>query len=451
MENNVNVKDYVLKEMRLIAYNGRDYDISALRGNLMIYEDIFGTPMTGELSVTDTMDLCTLFPFIGEEVLRVIFTKRNPEKPSEELDPIILEFDVYKVTGRTILQTKAQQYTFHLLSRESCNAYKNKVFKGWKHVKYSDMVKDVFNNYITDTTKPEQSRKKLIVEETSGEHNFCIGNKSPYELINLFAARSIPSGSTNGKGHMPPYLFFETKTDFRYVSLDSLLLQEHTETYVRRIANMRNPENYSKEVEKDIKRIEFIDWVGWYDTMRFLDMGFYGQELITVDSVLRKFNKYDFKINRDWDSFNKLEPERVISENSHLADSVMAHRKLISTNLGIESYNPEEHSLNLESYALSRTAKLAQMFYTRFAMSIPGDPRRNVGEVIKIELPEEAGDVDSNRPEKYNRYYYGNYLITSLKHHISFTAYTIDLEVARDGFWQKIEHEDPFERYKDTV
>jgi hypothetical protein len=84
------------------------------------------------------------------------------------------------------------------------------------------------------------------------------------------------------------------------------------------------------------------------------------------------------------------------------------------------------------------------------SISVPGDPRRKVGDVITLELPEEAGDVDDTRPEKANRYYYGNHLVIAIKHHISYTSYTMDMELARDSFRAGIEHEDPKVRYDPT-
>lgn len=438
-------KDYFLREMRLIAYNGRDYDISPLRGVLRFYEDIFGSPMTGELQVTDTMDLATLFPFIGEEVLRVIFTKQDPNAIGGGfLEDVVLEFDIYKVTGRTVLQTKTQNYVFHLISRESTNANKTKIFESWKHTTYGEMARQVYNTYV-------RHNKEIFIEPTLGEKNFCVGNKSPFEAINMFAARSFPLGTTRGKQHQPPVLFYEDRERFNFVSVDSLLLQEPSEIYIRKIANLRNATTFSKEIEENIRRMEFIDWVGWYDNMRLLDMGFYGQEFITVNPIERRYEKREFRISQDWDRMNRLERERVFSENSVLADSTLSHRKVVFTNENIESWNSDERSSDVESVMMDRTAKLAQLFYTRFAMSASGDPRRRIGQVIKLELPEEAGDITTEKNEEYNRYYYGNYLITALKHEISFTTYTMDMELARDGFWQPIEHEDPFERYREVL
>jgi hypothetical protein len=440
-----NTKDYYLRKLELVAYNGKGYDVSALRGNLLIYEDIFSPIMTAELELTDTMDMATLFPFIGEEKVRVIFTKQDPESPSGGyLDDVSLEFDVFKVTGRTVMNTKTQNYVLHLLSSEAMKSYKTRIFKSWKKVKYSEMAQNIFDDNIKIT-------RPIKIEETQGEFDMVIGNKNPLEAINMLASRSLPTGSTSGKKHTPPVLFYEDRDGFNFVSLDSLLLKSPSQTFTRRIANERDPKTNSQNIDKAYKAIEFIDWVGWWDTMRLMDMGFYGQEAILLDPIQRKFTKKEFKISTDWGKMNTLEKEKVFTDSNQLLDATMAHRKLVYTNQGIEALSPDETSTNIESYLLERTSKLAQMFHTRFSMSIAGDPRRKVGEVLKLELPEEAGDVDENRPEKPNRYYYGNYLAIAMKHHISFSAYTIDVELARDSFYQEIEHEDPIERYKNSV
>ncbi len=442
-----NEKDYYLRQLTLIAYNGREYDISRLRVNICLYEELFGTGMTGTIEIVDTLDLPTLFPLIGEEIVKMVFTKQDPNSLTGSfLEDVILEFRVWKITDRQIGNEKSQAYTLHLLTKEVFNNFKTRIYKSWKSVKYSQMVQEIYDEFLFEG-------KPIEIEETKDEFNLCIGNKNPFEVINMIAARSTTEQSTNGSIHCPPFLFFEDRDKFNFKSLGGLLLQPEVEVYTRRLANVKDQKGF-QEIEKDFKRLETLRWQGWWDNMRALDMGLFGQELVTVDTIRQKVTDYKFYFSEEWNRFPRLEAERFFTDTHPLVDSTF-HKKVVTTNFGqdkvpyISERDKNVRPYNLENYMIDRTNKLAQMFHTRFGMSIGGDPRRKVGDVIKIELPEQSGTVSESSEEKPDRYYFGKYIIISMKHHISFNGYSIDLEIARDSFWQSVEHVDPFERLKE--
>src|SRR5690606_38589324 len=92
--------DFYLDKVELIAYNGKTYGLELLRLELSIHEDIFNHTMSGALHFQDSSDLTQFLPLIGEEKLKISFTR-----PSEEgrglLDEYFeMEFRVYKIDHR---------------------------------------------------------------------------------------------------------------------------------------------------------------------------------------------------------------------------------------------------------------------------------------------------------------------------------------------------------------
>lgn len=444
-------KDYFIREMKIIAYNGREYDISLLRGDFVIFEDLFSPIMTATLEMIDSADLPQLLPFIGQERVRVVFTRQDEKTDNGFLDDVRIDFRVYKVTDRREFNTKAQQYFLHLVSDEVCKNFCTKVYKGWKAKKYSEIVQEIYNDNV-------KVKKNIIVEETDIEHNLCLGDKNPFDIINMLASKSNSTESTKGIQHGAPFLFYEDRDNFHFRSLSSLILQDPFDSYIRKLVHTEV--GAEKQIEKNIRRIEHYHWNSTFDVLKLSGMGLYGQQLVTADPIRRKIKEYDFKITEEWENLVNLDKNQFFTETLDLLDMPQAHRKVMITDF---QQNEQSHLADkdnnirpqeLETYVQKRTAKLAQMMHTRLGITVPGDPRLKIGQVIEVKLPQSAGDIEKSkvsetRNEKFDKYYYGRYLIVSIRHKLIFNEYTCHIEIVKDSFNNAIEHEDPLERYKD--
>ena len=68
--------DFKLNSVQLRPYNGAlPLDLTNVREEINIYEDIYSNFITGDIGIWDTWDLTQLFPLIGEETLILSFNR----------------------------------------------------------------------------------------------------------------------------------------------------------------------------------------------------------------------------------------------------------------------------------------------------------------------------------------------------------------------------------------
>jgi len=448
-------KDFYIKKLVLTAFNGKKYDLIGHRINLFYYEDIFSSALTGTLTVLDAVDYPQFMPIIGEERLEVVLTRQDEHGKGEEgsfLKDLEMNFRIYKMSGRQISNEKVQSYALHLISEEFIKNLKTKIYHSWNDVPYSKMVEEIYNKKI-------KIKKPIFVEKTKYDQDFSASNLSPFELFNMLVPRSI---SDDGNGET--YVFYEDREAFHYKSLGKLLKEPSKEKYVhspRQLLVGSNNKFAYKEVpiEYEVKNIEHYFWNAQHDILKNIEAGMYGQHLVTVDVVRQKFDFLKFNLKKEYKTFSHLEKSQFFTNDLDALpindDDVFHHTKVMSTNKDhdiidhIASKEPGIKPYKLEEYALRRTSFLNQIHQFRVGVSVSGDPRRKVGDIIEFDLPQVAGDVSRERPEELDRYFQGKYLIVSIRHTLSLTDYSMEFEIVKDSFANKIQHTDIVEKYKD--
>lgn len=437
--------DFVVNDIKILSYNGREYDLKHLYTSFEIFEDLMDG-LYARITVRDAVDMLTLMPIVGNEVVEINFTK--PEPTGDGLyDEYKIKLRVFSVANVIELNAKTKSYEIYLVSREFKKNEGNKIFYSWKDVPYSDIVEDIYSNFIKED-------KKIKIEKTEGRFDYCTGNRKPYQVINLLASRSRSAEQSEGVPHGEGFFFYEDHKRFNFVSIGSLLLQKPSQTFIKRLGSMRD-KNGVKDLELDYRRIIDLVEPATMPVVDSMRRGLYGAEAVTVDLVRQKFGKKEFKISEEWKNFPKLEKQRFFRKDAEYVDNTSSSRKLIISKTG---QNEQEHLVTrdptlkqdfFEDILMKRSSKLLQLYQNRIFIVVPGDPRLVVGQIVELEMPESAGDVNEERPEKINRYKAGKFLITSLRHLVTRVSFYTMLELTKDSFRSKIEHEDLIERYSE--
>jgi len=450
-------KDFILKEIKLFAFNGAEYNMLEHRVLLTYFEDLFMNCLTGTLDMLDAIDYPQFMPLVGEERLKVILTRQDETGKGKEgglLPDLEMNFRIYKVSGRQIQNEKVQTYRLHLIAEEFIKNLKQKVYRSWKDTKYSDMVQEIFDEKL-------KVDAPIIVEPTKYEQDFTCSNLAPIEFINMVACRSI---SDEGNGEA--YLFYQDRDGFHFTTLGKLLSQGSAEEYIH--GPRQKYENQSSKfsfgqlpIEKEVKNIEHYFWNSQHDILKNIESGMYGQRLTTVDPVRQKFDFLKFNLKDEFGSFPHVDKEKFFTDDLDALpkdeNDVFACTKLICTNKDhdivehIAAREPGIKPDKLEEYVLRRTSHLNQINNFRIGVSVSGDPRRKVGDVITFNLPQVAGDVSEQRPEELDKYFQGKYLIVSIRHTLTQASYSMEFEMIKDSFFKPIEHVDVVDKYKDII
>ena len=83
----------------------------------------------------------------------------------------------------------------------------------------------------------------------------------------------------------------------------------------------------------------------------------------------------------------------------------------------------------------NRVSQMQQAQDVKLIVTIAGDIRRNVGDVIEIDMDSvQFGDGDEVKDKLYS----GKYLVSSLRHLIKDDRYTMVMEVIKDSYFKSL-------------
>lgn len=443
--------DYVIEFIKLVAYNGAEYDVTQIQFITNIYEDLFHNVVTGDISFQDANDLAQLMPLIGQERIKIRFTRPQPtDDPFDDelLPPIDVDFRIYNIAERQLEKDKFQVYTLYFISEEFITNLKTKFVTGFKGLPYSDMAKVAFETL--------GSKKPFIIEPTIFDQDWISPNIPPIEFINTIAARSV-----SAEGNGASYVFFADRDSFHFVSFGKLIEQPASEVYTYQWSNILENGNSNsgyrpRTAEQDLRAMERYGFSGSFNILSNLACGMYASRLLTYDIVRQVFDVKDYDYLKDFNTFKHTDKNKPLTETLDALGSPTAVTKFLSTNKDhdilpwIAAKEPGIKPYQLEEYTLYRYAQIQQIIgNNKLRVSVSGDPRRKVGQTIDFKLPQALSNITKETPEELDKYMQGKYLITSLVHRLSKGSYYMEAEIVKDTFFTGIEHVDPNDVYKD--
>lgn len=439
--------DFRIKEIALFAYSGNRYDITHLRVSLKIFEDIFTSYIGGEITLQDNIDLPHLMPLIGEERIKITFTRPGISADNKvvELENVSVDFRVYKMGERENIKDRHQTYTLYFVSEDWIKNFKTKVLKSYVDMPYSDMVSEIFSEKLGTT-------KLLNIEPTKHFYKMAIPNMTPLTAINMLASRSE---SDEGNGCL--YFCFEDRDQWNFCTIGKLFDSPPVETYTYGIKNVReNDESRYKDrtIEHDLRSLENYGFSESFDVLKGLTCGLYGSSLLTYDPIRRLYETIEFDYDGEFESFKHLDKNKPFTSGLDVLGSPLAHRKFLWTNKGHDRVPwivAKERGIlpnHVEDFTLYRQSQIHQIESCKVLCTLPGDPRRKIGQVVEFLLPHQQGNWEERtQGEPYDNYLSGKYLITAVTHRIEQDSYWMDFELIKDTYYTEIKHRDPLKEY----
>jgi hypothetical protein len=447
-----NENDYVLNYVKLVDFKGNEYDFTGHFVEFSFEESLFETFLHGAMFVSDAVDYPTLLPMVGEERLKISFTRQNEKVPlgsdGELLPPIEFDMPIYLMDGKRQESGsgKHQVYNLFYTSDEIFNNLNTKLFKALKNQKYSDIVQMIYDNHL-------KKSKPIEIEPTKNTVDYCIQNEHPVRAINKIAKRCV---SEEDNGFF--YVFYEDRDKFNFVTLGKLFQQKPVAKLTYEIKNiMKNTEGLShktREIEKDMYNVSNYQQQGTYDVLGSAISGEAASSLLTVDPIVRKYSFTDFDLRKEFDKFKHLEKSKPWTDANKMFVNPRANLAMVVTDTpqtsneyvtskepGIKSYFPED-------FFLHRQSQKKQMLSSIITTTVSGDPRIKAGDIIEFAIPEHLGKTSASNPEEKDKYMQGKYLVLSVAHIVKYGEYKMNLELIRDTVYSDITHRDPVKEYK---
>ena len=286
---------------------------------LNIFEDLFSNVLKGTFTFLDTQGWAEMIPLIGDETLVVSYWTPGAEGTQVETESQDLEsqssseeitkqrFKVYDcIEVGTEERTKV--YQLSLVSEEYMFSKKMKISRGYKGMRYDEMVTDVMKKLNKES---DNLNKRTYTETTLSDHNVIVPNWTPFQAINFFASRSLsadiePVEQEEGSDNPPPtarpigslFVFYEKfGTGFFYESIESMILKQklrgNIPLYQYRPKAFRGASSSSGLQYFSVDRFEITNS---FKTLENLGHGMFGSRLIAYDPIRMKYEdiKYDY-------------------------------------------------------------------------------------------------------------------------------------------------------------
>lgn len=409
--------DCQIESIVLTSYNGFKADIIQHVSETVINESINYSCLSGYLHIVDNLNLFRNVPLIGNEYVTISFST-----PSRK-EKIIKTFFCYKVDGRVESNTNKGMvsYRLHFVSQEYVTSTKKKISVSLKDKKYSEMVGEIFYNYLN-------TNKKLITQPTLEKRNLIIPYMSPFSAINLIALKSLSADTKDMS-----YMFYEDLDGFYFCNINYFAKNMNPVVeyswFVPNMSEDRDAMNL-KNIEKEFYRIESYDVVAANNTINNINNGLFASTMLMHDSTFKTIDSVEFSYNPDFYGLNTLTGIGTLPQKNDLFSGFnLAHYRLYPRQS--YAFDGVEDDEEYDKTILKRNAHIKQMENNRLSVLVAGDSDRRVGELVSVNIPSAQPRIESN--EDYDPYLSGKYIITQISHMISPRYYKMRLELERDS------------------
>ena len=442
--------DFNLEEALLISPTGNVTDLitDVVIVEMNIFEDMFKSSITGSIIVTDTNDIVSKIPIVGQEYLTLKIRTPTLTLEKDIIDFTENPFAVHKISLRRELTTGGQTYELKFISQEAIKNSQRKISKSYSGNKPN--IGDIVFDLLSEDKNGVQSSKEIFIEPTTGKRKYVIPNMNPFSAITTLSNEAV-SKSQDGNNPSPHYLFFENKNGIHFRSLQSLYEQDAKDLF--HVGDMGFDEEEIDGDPESGKLIQNFRRILAYEIRTRKDLflnsasGMLGGRLITHDIYkknydVREYNYLDDddfgqhkRLSDEGDAFRVYNVDRFESTDFSKAKTHLIPISKTTKNFDAHYTTSDELDGNSDSNRLQETYLQRQSRLMEIGngisiqMSVNGRTSLTVGDIIFITIPSIRGS------DTENELYTGKYLIVKLRHTFSkpLRQHEITMEVVRDN------------------
>jgi len=512
--------DYKIEKCIMLSTNSSNpIDMSKIVDSVTIYEDISKPYLLCDVAVRDGMGFRELAPLVGEEYILIEAMTRSftdLEGPEDGMVPedskVHKLFRVDSVSPIGSITDRYKVYVIHCISLEAVISEKKKISKGYSHRNIGEIVKEIYQNYIADPISkhydseiiPMQEYsdffrpKKIWIEPTEGNFDFCFPFSSPFDIISDLAEKSEaaspeePDDAADAGDDKPAdgalYMFYETLTQFKFESLESSFKREPKRTFFSEVITTYNPKESDKNMGKgdpihQFNNIEEFRIDNLFNVIANLREGMYASKLITHDmirmrydligyrytglkeDVMEAFNYILYSNAKDSDEAFEAAKKKLMDFTRSLGEGKLcspkhdcllddggegSRIKLTGTNFNHDYFlainrKADGHGTNTTAAGASPGVKPSNLERRVQKRDSQLQQLDNIRLTIKIngDSSLRVGDIckvkvpsaiASENAQNYDAWLNGKYIMTKIKHVFDGERYTQEIQIRKDGF-----------------
>jgi hypothetical protein len=293
--------------------------------------------------------------------------------------------------------------------------------------RYDGKISDSVTKIIKTGDEGLKTQKDIDIEPTKNERSFIATVKKPFYFIMWLASQSIKEG-TSALGLIAGYFFFETKSGYKFKSIDGLFEQEYTKKYLYNNTVSDPPPEYTGK----ILSVEVIDDADMKDQ---LQIGTYNSSVNLFDSQESVFNCTPMDISQQIAASSSQATEYGKNMNKEFIGDPSRFYASFKSKGNLKSVEQsKELDTVKEDYLSASSSRYNQAFTVKLQITIAGDFSLEAGQLIFCDFPEQSSKPNPTQDPRIS----GVYLISSLCHRIDpqQQCYT-SLELIREASGRK--------------
>ena len=351
-------------------------------------------------------------PIEGFEEVKLKITTKTGELDFTKKD------NTFKVSRAPVLAKEANRQVVMLdlvFNKEKTNDEKP-VFDKYKG-RISDSVKKILKE------KLKLSGNKVEIDPTENRYNFIGKGRGALNVIRDLCRRSVPVNGDAG------YFFYQTKSKFKYKSIDKLIKQEpFKEKYVYSGALKSDLE--TKTDSNDFKIMLEPIFSKDNDVVKALRSGTYRSRNVF-------FNPYTFVHTEVTYDITKDGVKETLGKAPKFAEDVEGFTKTNHHIMDIGSLdpNPTVEINNDPTKWQAKSVMRYNLLHSQIVhIQIPCNVELEAGNLIDIQLESPS---DSSEPTKIDETQSGQYIILHLCHHFDSDRSITSLTLVRDTYGRR--------------
>lgn len=404
--------DVSMRDISIISSTGNSYNIKEQVLALEIYEDLFGSFITGTIIVRDSMEFKNLIPLIGEEILLIdVITPLLDEQYAYKG-----EFYIYKMDDIVVSADRETTYMLHFISKEAIIDANCKISQA-----FSGKISDIVENLITGNTFLD-SKKDYNIEPSSNSTKYVSNYWSPIQNLQYCCEHAL-----NGN-NSPTYIFYENKHGLNFLTFDALYTSNPL--YQRFVFD--NKTYTPDQINQQYSQIQEYRQEYGFDYLSRIRSGLYASETIYYDTLAKRYVHKSYI------------PE--FKDTSHLNDypiwteNIKRHPRSL-LNCGTINYNTHDgfgDATNVK-FSQHRSTLLAQAESYRLTIEVLGRTDYTVGQKVYVDIPLKT--QITNETDHKDIILSGVYLIAAINHNIKSKGHICIIELIKDSLITNLSYE----------
>jgi hypothetical protein len=400
----VKLADFELATLDIIGHNGDVIDLTGIYTKIIVMEDMFTQSVNVDLFISDTSDMISTLPIIGQERVELKF--KSPAASRY----IYLQLWVYRVSNLKVERGELE-YRLNLVTMDLVSNFEHKISRYFSN-NSAAIALQIFEEF--------GSSKSLSISRSEDVQELVVPNISPFAAIRWLAKLAYKSGTS-------AYFFFENTKEYIFKPIEELFFN------VKKAEYKIGPSDVS-DIIASLPMIQEWKTISNFDVLANISKGMYKTTNLSCDILSRQVNKTTHSYWKDSERYiesriNDIDgadkPLMDISKSSKLSN--LQHNPEIMVYTSSNKYR----SYNTDENILSRYYGLQLFENLKIELKVYGNSSISAGDIIGIELPvfvESSSIKDVNASPTY----YGKWLVVSNRHTITVDGYYMVIQAVKD-------------------